>query len=162
MTEAQKLLAHASKFAQAFFKAHGQVVPMFDIVGADGRHHVVSVAYHTPEDKDAVSDMIRQKLTETQAVRYAWMTEVWKVEAPDDLVSGKLAVALARAGRLEDHDDRTEMVMISVEDRETRELLSREYRILRPEHGKATLAPPRDTDMTHQDVRGRFIRMFDE
>ena len=162
MTEAEKLLALASKAAQITFKAFGSVIPVFTVMNAEGGCFPIHWDIDfTPDNKDVVAARMREVLHDYEIVRYAFATEAWIVDGTKLPDGGASAVRMSERGEsLGNHPDRSEVLLIEVEDRETKEHYRREYRILRPEHGEPTLAPPRDVP-TSPDEIGRFTHLFE-
>jgi hypothetical protein len=157
MTQAQKFLAYADHVIAGIFKDAGEVQPMWHLVQENGPQLALLTPWNNAREKDAAADYIRAIIKERKIVRYAFMAETWMVQAdPADVES---AVRLARRGQLSKHQDRREALIVQVEDRDTKEQLSRVRFILRPEHGKATLSPPHQYD--GEMVAGRFCKMFD-
>jgi hypothetical protein len=157
---AKELLAFASKAAVQVFKTNGSVIPILHMVDGHGIHiHLHwGAGFEDRNAKQSTSEIMRKALKEAYAVRYALVMEGWIV---DELGDTKLAMDMASKGlSLENHPDRIEAITIFVEDKLTKEHLSRTYRILRPEHGRPTLAPPRDLDTAGGS--GRFNNMFDD
>jgi hypothetical protein len=160
---ARELLAFAGKAAVQTFKQNGEIIPVLHIVDDNGNHIPFHWAggFGDHHAKQSTSEFMRKALKAAHAVRYALIMEAWTVDEHGDT---KLAMDMSSKGiSLEAHPDRIEVITIFVEDKLTKECLSRMYRILRPEHGKPTLAPPRDLDFSEGGgASGRFNNLFDE
>jgi hypothetical protein len=157
---AKELLAFASKAAVQVFKQQGSVIPILHIVDDNGNHFPVhwTTGFENSDTKQSTSEIMRKALKAAHAVRYALIMEAWTVDEHGDT---KLAMDMTSKGiSLEAHPDRIEVITIFVEDKLTKQSLSRSYRILRPEHGKPTLAPPRDLDL--DGASGRFNNLFED
>lgn len=163
MSKAAELMAVAAKVAVQEFKRDGEVAPDFLMENEFGIRTLVrwGAEFNNSKSKDQFADTMRKALHEYGAVRYAFTIEAWMVDGTKIPDGGVSAMKMARSGMsLEYHPDRTEGVIIFVEDRDTKEHLKRVYRILRPEHGNPTLAPPVDMSMANDDGEGRFSNMF--
>ena len=159
-TKAQELMAIVSKSAAQVFKERGEIIPILHMVDEFNNHIPIhwTTGFENYSTKDMTANIMRRALRAANAQRYALVIEAWTVDERGDTKS-----AMEMQGRgesLERHPDRIEVITIFVEDKNTKERLSRWYRILRPEHGKATLAPPRDIQ-TLEGV-GRFNNLFEE
>ena len=164
-TEAQKLRASVGKTVASMFKELGHVMPILHIVDDYGNHIPVhwATGFENYDIKDTTADTMKKVLRTAHAVRYAFVTEAWTLDhrtANKETCDSALAM-VQRGETLEHHPDRIEVISIFVEDKHTKECLWREYRILRPEHGKPTLAPARDMDVKPEDHTGRFAHLFD-
>ena len=161
MTEAEKLRASIGKTVARLFKELGEVMPVLHMVDDMGNHIPIHWATGFARgEKDKTAQIMRDALREAHAVRYAFATEAWIVDPKHG--DWKSAVDMQQRGEsIENHPDRWEVISIFVEDRQTKECLSRMYRILRPEHGKPTLAPPVDRSSEPKDISGRFFHMFE-
>ena len=157
---AKELLAHAGKAAAQVFRQNGSVIPILHIVDEFGNHihlHWAS-GFENRNAKETTSQIMRKAIKEANAQRYALVMEAWTVDERGD---GKLAMEMVHKGlSLEGHPDRIEVIKVFVQDKHSKECLTRTYRILRPEHGKPVLSPPRD--LTHAEGEGRFNNLFDE
>jgi hypothetical protein len=158
---AKELLAFASKAATQVFKQTGGVIPILHMVDKNNAHiHVhFAAGFEDRDAKQSTSEIMRKAIRETSAQRYALVMEAWTVNEHGDT---KLAMEMTSKGlSLENHPDRIEVITIFVEDKNTNECLSRMYQILRPEHGKATLSPPRDfSEAVRGENAGRFNDLF--
>jgi hypothetical protein len=160
---AKELLAFAGKAAVRIFEETGSIMPVLHMVDEHNAHILLhwATGFENHNAKQFTSEMMRKALQEAHAERYALVLEAWTV---DECGDHKLAMDMSSKGiSLEGHPDRIEVITIFVEDKRTKESLSRMYRILRPEHGKATLAPPRNVETVRgEGPTGRFDNLFDE
>lgn len=162
MTKAKELMAIVSKSVVKLFNVRHEVKPLLHMVDEHGNH----IPFHfaggfAPGEKDNTAQIMRQTLIAANAQRYAFVTEAWVVDGTARADVDE-ALAMTRRGEsLEHHIDRKEVITILVEDKNTKEKLSRMYRILRPEHGPPTLSPPRDLELAEGEHSGRFDNMFE-
>jgi hypothetical protein len=157
---AEQLMAHAAKAAQRIFKESGGVIPILHMVDGNGIHTHIhwATGFETWSAKQTTSQIMRKAVKEAQAVRYALVMEAWAINERGD---SRLAFdMIARGESLEQHPDRIEVITILVEDKITQQTLTRQYQILRPEHGEPALSPPRE--LTTARGSGRFNNLFEE
>lgn len=165
MSKAKELLAVASKAAVREFNRDGELPPDFLIEDSNGIRILIRFADGLGGNtrKDAIAAKMREIFRDKDIVRYAFSTEAWMVDGTRLPDKGESAMAMQKRGEsLEYHSDRIEGVTVFVEDRETKEVYHRSYHILRPEHGKPTLSPPRDMPMEKVQSEGRFTNMFED
>jgi hypothetical protein len=160
---ARELLAFAAKAAVQTFRQNGEVIPVLHIVDDNGNHIPFHWAggFEDHHAKQSTSEIMRKALKAAHAVRYALIMEAWAV---DEHGHTELAMDMSSKGiSLESHPDSIEVITIFVEDKLTKECLSRMYRILRPERGKPRLVPPRDLDLSKDgSASGRFNNLFED
>jgi hypothetical protein len=137
MSDLREMIEIASDAAEKLFQTRGVIMPMYHCVTAD---HVHFVAPAPHKDKDIGVAMMRLMFKVKHVVRYVFIDEAWIVDQShtDAAEGAKLEAYAARHG-LANHPDRREIVMFLAEDLAGR--LSAHRFILRPEHGKPTLAP---------------------
>lgn len=83
-----------------------QMMPIFHIVDAKWRGHVVGTAFGTTPDKEAIARFIKQYCKEAGAILTVFATEVWyRTASPDE--DDPLAVATS------EHPDRKEALMLA-------------------------------------------------
>jgi len=153
----EEIFAHAAKVARQTFNARGVIAPMW--MGHTAIDELVSIMpeqFKTAEDKDQAVAAVRAIFKERGVVRYSFMTEAWILQSRDS--SEAAVLRAAHAGKsLEHHPDRREVVAVQAEDKQR--CLTGFYPILRPEHGKATLAPFKRNDAAEYS-KGRMVGLL--
>jgi hypothetical protein len=154
------MLDEASEWSVQQFAKTGEILPMWLVVHGNGE---VAVRPGQLEHKDTEAVLMRAYFLLVRARRYLFVDEAWIGHAAaDDQAEFERLQRYASLGRLEDHPDRREAVMYAGEDMNGESVLAHRY-ILRPEHGKAKLAP---LDIMHEGKRpledsyGRFVNML--
>jgi hypothetical protein len=153
MTKAQRLLDDISRKTVNQFDKHGEAEAMFYLVPAfDDQWIELALPM---ANKARLAESLRYLLQQFDIVRYALVSEAWTA------IRDNREEAVAIAGRVSEQKDRIEILVIQVEDRDTGELLTREYRILRPKDGKPKLGEPAYRSLEDFEVQGRFTHLFD-
>jgi len=90
--------------------------------------------------------------------RYVFIDEAWTI---DNRKGNLPEIDIKKAYRegIRNHPDRREVIWFNAENRRG-EMLTASRFILRPEHGKATLAPLRIDDMTDVQSSGRMVGLL--
>lgn len=148
MNTAKEMMDHLAGFAKRTFEDHGEIIPMWVIIGKNDDIVPILSPFSSDEEKDATAEFIRSKAKEMDAKPVGFMCEAWVVEA--------------KAGTKIDcqpsqHTDRREVIQIYAEDKPGS--LFGTYYILRPEHGKAKLSPFKVFD---GDASGRFTSILEK
>ena len=155
MNTLRAMLDFASPLIAERFAKTGMIYPMWHVVTGDGKHEIkVDIG----PDKDAAAILMRAYFMLVRARRYLFIDEAWMANVGLDQV--ETVTRYANLGRLSEFPDRREAVMFAGEDRNGESVMAHRY-ILRPEHGKATLAPLE----IHDDIEpgssyGRFTHML--
>lgn len=159
MNPTKKLMeAVAAQAAKIFDACEGKepIMPAWIIEGENGSLTVIGTPFDGKESKAIIASLIKEKLKELKATRYAFVTKSWMVTAkrhegiPESI---KLGASVAS------HPDREEIIMVAGEERAGKSYLLTQH-ILRPEHGKPTLMPIEWADDTPQGKGGMFQNMF--
>jgi hypothetical protein len=137
----RELLAFADKFAQEQFRDDGEVRSFWLCETGSGVRFFVDAPHHNVAEKVIIDRDLREMFLAKDVVRYVHCAECWLRDGDDGF------------------REKREAVVLSGEDRDAETNLLRVRNILRPTHGKPTLAPPLNWDGGTQ--RGRFARMFE-
>lgn len=150
------LIEFASANTEKIFRATGVMVPMWHAVTKDGEVMVLT-APDFCDNKDMGVGMIKAAFELHDVDHYVFISEAWVLDAktaPDAEIN-----RIAREG-LANHPDRREAIAFAAENRDGEMLTARRY-ILRPEHGKAKLAPLIIDDMsTISESSGRMVGLL--
>jgi hypothetical protein len=148
----QKLFLFGTESARFMFEKQGYLLPMWVGISDKGAH--IPLMVKDMEDKDQVSDGVRQFLKEKKITRYVSMLECWTLEGVKEVPPEILA-----GGSLEKNPDRREAIHVLAEDKDG-STISGCFYILRPEHGKPKLSPLK-VHPKEGNAEGRFAKMFD-
>jgi hypothetical protein len=140
MNTLREMVDFASPLVADRFARHGLIYPMWHIVRGDGGHEIKT---DVGPDKDTAAILMRAYFYLVKARRYLFIDKVERYAA---------------LGRLSEFPDRREAVMFSGEDINGDSIMGVRY-ILRPEHGKPTLAPLEIQDRPGVSY-GRFVHML--
>jgi hypothetical protein len=154
MNTLRAMVDFASPLIAERFAKHGMIYPMWHVVRGDGNHEIKTDVHF---DKDAAAILMRAYFMLVRARRYLFIDEAWM--AAVGLDRAETVTRYASQGRLSEFPDRREAVMFSGEDRNGDSIMGVRY-ILRPEHGKPTLAPLEIQDRPGVSY-GRFVNMLD-
>ena len=137
----------AAKNAARMFETSDdhEVLPMWHVVAGNGDNILVATPWSDDDEKDNALDAMRVIFRKHHAKRFAFITEAWIRQAA--------SLEDASNGRVSEHEDRREVLMVSAEDRDGRALMGWFY-ILRPEHG-----PPKLSEFHTQPFNGQVGRM---
>jgi hypothetical protein len=153
MNTLREMVDFASPLIAERFAKHGMIYPMWHVVRGDGNHEIKT---DVGPDKDAAAILMRAYFMLVRARRYLFIDEAWM--AAVGLDRAETVTRYASQGRLSEFPDRREAVMFSGEDRNGDSIMGVRY-ILRPEHGKPTLAPLEIQDRPGVSY-GRFVNML--
>ena len=134
------LVEFSSEQAEKIFRQTGQLLPMYHAILPDGHHQVIPAP---DTDKDVAVALIKAAFELMNVDTYIFMSEAWMLIAPNETPD---LAKIARRG-LEHHPDRREIIMFQAENRRGERQSASRF-ILRPEHGKARLAPLKMDDMS--------------
>lgn len=149
--ELEELFHIASRFVADRFRQTGAIAPMWHAVASDGQHIILAPP---ARDKAASFVLMRALFSIRGVVRYVFFNEGWMLHVKDrDLRPGELDAGL------EGHPDRREVVFFTGEAKGHGCVLAHRF-ILRPEHGRATLAPLVMHDATEGENEGRLIGLL--
>ena len=147
------MIEFASRQAEKIFRRTGVIYPMYHAINRHGRN----LLFDGPTcDKDAAVAIVKAWLRANDIDRYVFFDEAWIVDAR---YRPGLDLEKAFHEGLRNHPDRREIVMFSAEDRAGNMLTASRF-ILRPEHGKPTLAPLKIDDMTGVTSAGRMVGLL--
>jgi hypothetical protein len=155
LTDLKSLVEFASRQAEKIFRQTGVIYPMYHAIKPDGDFMILPA----PEgDKDTSVGLIKAAFAIHAIDRYVFIDEGWIL---DQRLSGGAPLDLARIARtgLRDHPDRREVLLFLAENRRGERQTGSRY-ILRPEHGRASLAPLKLDDMTGLQSSGRMIGLL--
>lgn len=109
-----------------------------------------------PIEKRHAIEMVRRIFKAKGVVQFAFITEAWTLDTKNTPQRELERVARADES-IEHHADRTEVIVVQVEDR--KRCLMAMIRILRPEHGKPKLAPMEVHDEA-LSMKGRMTHLL--
>jgi hypothetical protein len=121
----------------------------------NGQLIVIATPWADNHEKVASVNYVKNKMRELKAHRYVQIAEVWTVHAKEMPESIKQGASLAS------HPDRREAVIAVAEDKHGNHFMMRRF-ILRPEHGKATLAPAEIEDMSAHHSEGLMTHLLSD
>ena len=153
MNTLREMVDFASPLIADRFARHGMIYPMWHIVRGDGNHEIKT---DVGPDKDTAAILMRAYFYLVKARRYLFIDEAWMAAVGMD--QADKVQRYASLGRLSEFPDRREAVMFSGEDINGDSIMGVRY-ILRPEHGKPTLAPLEIQDRPGVSY-GRFVHML--
>jgi hypothetical protein len=140
MSEQQlrRMLEIASVHCERVFAREGEVVPMWHAVCANGDHLIEP--HPTMFEKPLAAALMRALFDVLDVARCVYVGEGWVVDVrgSDSDPKVKAALEAARRGRVDQHPDRVEIVMLMGEDRDAG-MISAHRRIVRPENRKPYL-----------------------
>ena len=154
LTDLKSLIEFASGRAEKLFRKQGVVYPMYHAIKTTGQSMIIPALN---PNKDA-SVAMTKVLFELESIdRYVFFDEAWIL---DDR-KGQIGIDMEKANRegISKHPDRREIVMFMAENRRG-EIQTAARFILRPEVGKATLAPLKIDDMTDAESKGRMVGLL--
>jgi len=103
-------LDHLKRAAETNFKISGQLLPVF-ITEFNGQPTMMPLYWSGPEDKNHFSEQLNHWISTGAITEYVMITESWVLKQKD-YDSSSYRDWIATHGSLENHPDRTEMVMI--------------------------------------------------
>lgn len=132
-SEALRLVSDSAAFATAAFKRHGRVTALVGIVPLDGEP---AAHFLTPEPDAALM------LAAKEAIATIVVSESWMLPADNPDTAADVMAHLRSGKPASEHPDAREVVfhVASMADGTTAAAVQF---ILRPEHGKPTLSPPK-------------------
>ena len=145
------MIHRVSEAVEDIFRNTGEIRPMYEAVKPDGERMVVRVPGY---DKDLDVALIKAFFAIENIDRYVYVAEAWTLETKMDI-----DVEQVQREGVRNHPDRREAVMFMAESRDGGILSARRY-ILRPEHGKAKLAPLHINDLTNAESSGRIVGLL--
>lgn len=154
MIDLKSLIEFASTQAGKLFRKQGVIYPLWHAIGADGKTTILPAL---DRDKDLSVALTKAWFVINDIDTYVFMDEAWAV---DDR-RGQIGLDIKKVQRegISEHPDRREIVMFSAENRRGEQLTARRF-ILRPEIGKASLAPlVIDEQFDHSE--GRMVGLLD-
>jgi hypothetical protein len=155
MNTLREMLDFASPLIGDRFARHGIIYPLWHVVEGDGNH---AIKTDVGPDKDTAALLMRTYFMLVRARRYLFIDEAWVAVA--NLDQAEKAMRYATLGRLSEYPDRRECVMFSGEDINGDTIMAHRF-ILRPEHGKPSLAPlEMDDKFVKGASYGRFVNML--
>jgi hypothetical protein len=132
--QTKALMEMALKTASKHFNGVDPVLPVFLVEGKDGTVLPIGTPFNTDHEKMMVAMFVRAKCAELEAQRYVFVCEAWTLLKPPEIPD-----SVKLGGSIASHPDRVEVITVTGHDYEGFALAYR--RILRPERGKAKLAP---------------------
>jgi hypothetical protein len=147
------LIEFASTQAEKLFRKQGIIYPLYHCIRANGESTILTPP---PGDKDRSVALVKAWLSIENISTVCFMDEAWIL---DDR-RGQLGLDMEKIRRegIRNHPDRREVVMFSAENRRGEALTARRF-ILRPEIGKATLAPL-VIDEPYDHSEGRMVGLL--
>ena len=150
----KELIEFASAQAEIIFRRTGMVLPMWHAIKANGQTLILSPP--DLENKDLSVALVKAAFEIENVVQYVFLSEAWELATT---VERDPDIEKAACHGLEHHPDRREILMLAAENNEGEEQTAHRY-ILRPEHGKAKLAPLIMDDMTGRKSSGRMVGLL--
>ena len=156
----KQLIKSASEHAEAIFQNTGEFLPMWHAVTAN-REAIFLMCPEFLEDKDIGVALIRKAFELNDVERYVFISEAWLIDTTKDNYDEARIRRALREG-LEHDPDRREVIAFSAENRDGEAQTARRY-ILRPEHGKPTLAPLMLDEMSRiTESSGRMVGLLNK
>ena len=156
LTDLKDLIQFASAQVEKIFRKTGEILPMYHAIKSTGETMIIT----PPHDcsKDMAVALTKAAFALENVDRYVFLTEAWIL---DNRKGGPpIDVDKAKREGLANHPDRREVIMLAAENRRG-EIQTATRFILRPEHGKAKLAPLRIDDMTNMtSSEGRMVGLL--
>jgi hypothetical protein len=106
--ELRRLIELVSACAEAAFRKHHELAPLWHCIDRDGAMHVVAAP---DESKNTAAILMRAFMQVHDIIRYCYAAEAWTVTGERDLDR-----YLARGGKVEHHPNRQEIITFSAED----------------------------------------------
>lgn len=149
-----EIFNHGVEVSKMLFEAQGELQPMW--VGEDNSGSILPIMGQMPErnERDGFAYALKRLLESRGIIRYVAMLERW-------MVIGKvkeMPKSVELGASIQSHPDRQEAIWVTAEDKKSNETRSGYYVILRPEHGKAKLAPFKHMDSSQSE--GRFAKLL--
>lgn len=156
LTDLKELIAFASVQAEKIFRKTGVISPMYHTIKANGDTLIVT----PPMDvsKDMAVALIKALFVLENIDRYVFIDEAWILDDRKGPRPDRDYDKIAREG-LEHHPDRREIIMFAAKDRRGGIQTASRF-ILRPEHGKASLAPLVMDDLDYAESEGRMVGLL--
>jgi len=153
LTDLKSMIEFASAQAEKLFRAQGILYPLYHCIKTNG-DTVILPAVSADKDLSVAMTVAWMQLNDVD--RYVFMDEAWML---DDR-RGQLGLDMEKIQRegIRNHPDRREAVMFSAENRRGEMLTARRF-ILRPEIGKAKLAPLQ-LDPKYDHSEGRMVGLL--
>jgi len=145
----KELIEFADSQAVKIFRHTGQLLPMWHAFKSNGEQLVLP---QPSDDKDKAAKLIAALFELENVETYCFMSEAW-------ILHTTMERDPVLPSSLEHHPDRREAIMFSAENREGDSQTARRF-ILRPEHGKAKLAPLQMDDMANVTSEGRMVGLL--
>jgi hypothetical protein len=147
------LISFASTQAEKLFRKQGLLYPLYHCIRPNGESEILT---QPDQDKDLGVAMIKAWMQLNNIDRYVFMDEAWIL----DNRKGGPEIDLEEIKRkgISNHPDRREIVMFAAENRHGEMLTARRF-ILRPEIGKASLAPL-VIDEQYDHSEGRMVGLL--
>jgi hypothetical protein len=133
-----ELFSFARKQAFKLFHDTGEVLPMWHALAGNGEHLVIATPWQNDDEKDDAVRTLRRLFEHREVSCFVFICEAWAVKLNEPIKPGS-RLLLDDLPRPSEHEDRREVLRINAEDR-AGNVLSGQYYILRPEHGKPTLS----------------------
>lgn len=144
----QGLLDNMVSFVQKTFNPAGQVMPMWTIIGEDGKAYVYMVPFDGEASKNMAAHVIRDACTKHKATMIGFMSETWLAVLP--------ASADPTGVIPSEHPDRKEAIYLTVETSSGKCLSG--AMIINRDVGAGVLEPFEQHG--EQSLGGRFANMF--
>jgi hypothetical protein len=154
LTDLKSMIEFASGRAERLFRQQGVIHPMYHAIKSSGQSMIIPALN---PNKDASVAMTKVLFALEDIDRYVFLDEAWIV---DDR-RGQIGIDIEKANRegISRHPDRREIVMFMAENRRGEMMMASRF-ILRPERGKASLAPLKITDTTEGKSEGRMVGLL--
>ena len=150
----KELIRFANKNAETIFRRTGELLPMYHAITAGGEQMIIP---QPNEDKDVSVALIKMLFAEHRVETYVFMSEAWMLDTTKQALQPDIRKVMQNG--LQHHPDRREIVAFAAENRRGESQTASRF-ILRPEHGKATLAPLKMDDMSNRTSEGRMVGLL--
>ncbi|PWT93551.1 MAG: hypothetical protein C5B56_00510 [Proteobacteria bacterium] len=135
MSHLQTLFDGAGEQIPLMFAEDGCLcAPMWHGITEDGEPVFTITPWENQEEKLKQIESVRERFKRQKVVAYISVSEAWTLSTATE------EEARAWAGRVSEHPDGREVIVIQGEDISGRQMMG-VFHILRPEHGPATLSP---------------------
>ena len=149
----KELIELCSAQVDKIFRHTGQLLPMYHAITRNGEELIIPA----PDVSKDLSVMLVKAELELRGVdTVVFFSEAWML---DSTKTQELDIESWANRGLAEHPDRREIIAFAAENRRGEMQTAKRY-ILRPEHGKAKLAPLQFDDMTGVQSLGRMVGLL--
>lgn len=153
LIDLKSLIEFASAQAEKLFRKQGALYPLYHCIKADGENAILN---QMDSDKDLSVALMKAWMQLNDVDRYVFFDEAYILDSTK--TGQEIDIEHANRYGIRNHPDRREVVMFSAESVRGEMLTARRF-ILRPEIGRATLAPLQ-IDEPHDHSEGRMVGLL--